>query len=296
MEQGTLIAVGGPTASGKTAVSIELAKVLGTEIISADSRQFFKEMSIGTARPSTEEMAGIVHHFVGHLSITECMSAGAFAEAALPISTGLIQKTGSAICVGGSGLYMDALCYGLNIAAPADDRLRQELSARLNTDGIEALVQELEELDPACIPDLDTKNPHRVMRALEICLVTGKPFSEQKKERTVRPEFKLRKVAINWNREQLYDRINQRVDGMMDDGLLDEVNALLPYRDLPALNTVGYKELFAHLDGACGLEEAVEKIKQHTRNYAKRQITWMRRHSDWEWFEPGTLISDLLKQ
>jgi len=296
MPKGTLIAVGGPTASGKTAAAIAIAKKLNTEIISADSRQFYAEMSIGTARPTPDEMKAVRHHFVGHLNVTDHLSAGAFADQALPVVIDLLERTGYAVVVGGSGLYMDALCYGLDDLPRKDAALREELNARLNANGLEDLVKELSQLDPASIDTIDIQNPHRVMRAIEVSRISGKPFSSLKKGRKVRPEFALRKLAMAWDREILYQRINKRVDMMITQGLEDEVRSLLPYRNEPTLNTVGYKELFTAFDGNCSIEEAIEKIKQHTRNYAKRQLTWMRRDADWEWISPTELAAHALMQ
>lgn len=293
MSKGTVIAIGGPTASGKTQAAVEIALAMNTEIISADSRQFYREMSIGTARPTALETDQVKHHFVGHMSITESMSAGVFADEALPVLNALLDRTGCAVVVGGSGLYMDALCYGLDPLPPSDAKLRAELERRVAATGLEDLVEELTALDPVTVRKVDTQNPHRVIRALEICLLTGKPLSKQKQGvHGNRPErdFDLRKVAIHWEREELYKRINTRVDRMMKDGLLDEVCSLIEHRHLPALNTVGYKELFLYLDAKSSLDDAVSKIKQHTRNYAKRQLTWMRRTNDWEWFARQNIV------
>lgn len=282
----TLVIIGGPTASGKTDAGIALAKRFGTEVISADSRQFYRAMRIGTARPLEQELGGVRHHFIGHLGIEETWSAGRFAREAEPVLQELLARHGIAVLVGGSGLYIDALVKGLDPLPVSDPRLRERLQRRIETGGLPDLLKELERLDPATATRIDRSNPHRVIRALEVCLLTGKPFSDQRSGAEDRADMRLARIAMDLPREALYARIEARVDRMMGEGLLEEARSLLPYRALNALQTVGYKELFLHFDGQLGLADAVALIKQHTRNYAKRQLTWLRRDAAWKWFAP----------
>lgn len=287
--QGTLIVIGGPTASGKTAAAVALAKALGTEIISADSRQFYRAMRIGTARPTEAEMAGVVHHFIGQLELDDTWSAGRFAREAEPVMQRLLTAKGSAVLVGGSGLYIDALIKGLDPLPPSDGIVRAELQERLAEKGLSALVQELERLDPLTWERIDRANPHRVIRALEVCIVTGKPFSAQRSMPSDRTDIRIVRIAMDLPRAELYDRIDARVDAMVAEGLVEEARSLLPHRDLNALRTVGYRELFDHFDGRLTLDEAIALIKQHTRNYAKRQMTWLRKESNWGHVHPQDL-------
>lgn len=286
MARGTLIIVGGPTASGKTDAGIALAKHFGTEVISADSRQFYRAMRIGTARPAEQDLGGVKHHFLGHLELEETWSAGRFAREAEPVLQELLAQHGIAVLVGGSGLYIDALVKGLDPLPVSDPRLRERLQQRLEAGGLPDLLKELERLDPVTAARIDRSNPHRVIRALEVCLLTGRPFSDQRSGAEDRTDMRLVRIAMDLPREALYARIDARVDRMMDKGLLEEARSLLPYRALNALQTVGYKELFAHFDGHLTLVEAITLIKQHTRNYAKRQMTWLRRDAAWQWFAP----------
>lgn len=288
MVRGTLVVVGGPTASGKTALAAALAARLGTEVISADARQFYGAMRIGTARPAEDELLGVPHHFLGHLDLEETWSAGRFARAAEPVLQRLVTAHGRAVLVGGSGLYIDALIKGFDPLPEADEDLRSRLRDRVKREGLHALVVELARLDPATVERIDVRNPQRVLRALEVCLVTGRPFSEQRHAPQHRTDLDLVRVALHPQRSLLYARIDARVDAMMAAGLLEEARSLLPHRHLNALNTVGYKELFQHLDGALTLARAVDLIKQHTRNYAKRQLTWSRRDPGWVRVETTT--------
>ncbi len=281
MATGTLVVVGGPTASGKTALAAMLAERLGTGVISADARQFYAAMRIGTARPDDHELRGTPHHFLGHLGLEEVWSAGHFARAAEPVLQDLIAAHGVAVLVGGSGLYIDALVKGLDPLPTADEDLRTALRLRMARGGLIALVRELEQLDAATAARIDTSNPHRVLRALEVCLLTGKRYSELRHAPADRTDTRIVRVAMVMPRATLYDRIDARVDAMMARGLLEEARTLLPHRGLNALNTVGYKELFMHFDGAIDLGAAIALIKQHTRNYAKRQLTWLRRDPTW---------------
>lgn len=277
----TLVVIGGATASGKTAVAVELADRLGTEVISADSRQFYKAMQIGTARPLDHELRGIPHHFLGHLELHENWSAGAFARAAEPVLQQIIASRGTAIMVGGSGLYIDALLKGFDPLPATDIRLREKLLARLKDHGISTLLEELHTLDPITWESIDRRNPHRVIRSLEICLITGRPVSAQRTSPADRDDLRIVRIALDLPRKELYDRIDRRVDQMVKNGWLDEARGLRAFRQLNALRTVGYRELFEHFDGTIGLFETIDLIKQHTRNYAKRQLTWFRRDGNW---------------
>lgn len=281
-----LVVIGGPTASGKTKAAAWIAKHFGTEVISADSRQFYHAMRIGTARPTENELLGVKHHFLGHLELEQTWSAGQFAREAEPVLQAILEAHGSAVLVGGSGLYIDALTKGLDPMPLSDPRLRERLQARHKQHGLASLLKELETHDPVTFARIDRNNPHRVIRALEVCLLTGKPFSEQHSGAKDREDLKLVRIALDLPREELYQRIDQRVDLMVAGGLIDEARSLLPFRDLNALRTVGYRELFDHFDGQSTLEDTITLIKQHTRNYAKRQMTWLRRDADWTWIHP----------
>lgn len=277
----TLVVIGGPTASGKTAAAVDLAQHLGTEVINADSRQFYGAMRIGTARPAPEDLRGVPHHFLGHLDLTHGWSAGAFARAAEPVLSALLHRHGCAILTGGSGLYIDALLFGLDDMPPTDVTLREHLVRRAATQGLPTLVAELRQRDPSGWALIDRANPQRVIRALEVCITTGRPYSEQRTSPTERTDVRIVRIAMDLPRTELYARIDARVDRMMAEGLEQEAHALLPFRGLNALRTVGYTELFDHFDGRTTLEEATALIKQHTRNYAKRQLTWLRRGASW---------------
>lgn len=281
-----LIVVGGPTASGKTNAAALIAKHFGTEVISADSRQFYHAMRIGTARPSDEELHGVKHHFLGHLDLSVTWSAGAFARAAEPVLQQIIDRYRVAVAVGGSGLYIEALTKGLDPLPATDVRLREKLLARVKDHGLSPLLEELKRLDPIAWEKIDRKNPHRVIRALEICLITGRPGSAQRSAPEERTDLRIVKLAMDLPRQELYDRIDRRVDRMMKEGLLEEGKRLHPFSHLNALRTVGYRELFDHFDGKLSLFETVDLIKQHTRNYAKRQMTWLRRDRNWYWVHP----------
>lgn len=281
-----LIAVLGPTAVGKTAYAIALAKSLGTEIISADSRQIFKELNIGAARPSQEELEAVKHHFIASISVHDEYSAGRYAREASEHLEILFQKYDTVVCCGGSMLYIDAVINGFD-DLPGDKDVRNHWNQRLAGEGIAALQDALKERDPEYYTQVDLQNPHRLIRALEVCEITGKPFSALRLDRRKERTFEVEKIGLDMPREELYSRIDARVLKMMEEGLLDEVNGLLPHRHLQALNTVGYKELFDYLDGTCSLEFAVQKIQQHTRNFAKRQLTWWRRDESIEWRKPG---------
>lgn len=282
-----LIVITGPTAVGKTAAAIAIARHFKTEIISADSRQFFKEMSIGTAKPSPAELKKAKHHFVDNISVEEDYDAGKFESEAITLLTKLFEKKDIVLMAGGSGMYIDAVTKGFDELPPGDDHLRDELTSIHQDKGIEVLQQLLRELDPDYYEKVDLNNPQRMIRALEVCMSTGKPYSSFRKGEGKKRDFSIIKIGLNSDREELYERINERVDKMMKKGLLKEVKSLLKYKKLNALQTVGYKELFDHLEGKATLEEAVEKLKQNTRNFAKRQLTWFRKDKEIKWFEPG---------
>jgi tRNA dimethylallyltransferase len=283
----TLIVIVGPTAIGKTDLAITLAKQFSTEIISADSRQFFREMEIGTAKPSAEELAAVPHHFINSHSIQTLFSTGDFEVQALKLIGELFVKKDVLIMVGGSGLYIDAVCKGLDEMPETDLNIREQLNQLMASEGLEPIRKQLSELDPEYHQQVDQSNPQRMIRGLEFFLSTGLKlssfFTNSKKQRP----FKILKIGLNMDRPLLYQRINQRVDQMMEKGLLDEVERLQQYRHCNALNTVGYSELFDHLDRKVTLIEAVDKIKQNTRRFAKRQLTWFRKDDSTAWFEPG---------
>lgn len=278
-----LISLVGPTAIGKTATAIELAMRLDAEIISCDSRQFFKEISIGTAKPTAEELAQAKHHFVDFIGIEDEYSAGDFERDVVAFLDTYFKTKKVCIVTGGSGLYLKAITKGFD-ALPADLVVRAALIAEFEKKGIRPLQKELADKDPEHFAKMDQNNPQRLMRALEVCRSTNQTYSSFLTNKSVDRPFDLLEIGINAPREVLYERINSRVDLMMNDGLLQEAKRVYPLRALNALNTVGYKELFTHLDGEWSLEEAVEKIKQHTRNFAKRQMTWFNKHTDAKWF------------
>ena len=279
----TLIVICGPTAVGKTDYAIKLAKEIGTEIISADSRQLYREIPIGTAQPSEKELAEVQHHFIATRSIADEYNAGMFERDALALLEQLFKKHDTVVCCGGTGLYVKALCEGLDDVPKADDAIRSELIQRLETDGLESLRAELAKLDPVHFEKIDSQNPQRVIRALEVCLSTGKSFSSFHNS-TKKPRlFTVKKIGLELLREELYDRINKRVDLMLNNGWLEEAKSVYDHRHLNALNTVGYKELFSHLSGEMSLEDATEKIKINTRRFSKRQLTWFKKDEEVEW-------------
>ncbi|MDC0303535.1 tRNA (adenosine(37)-N6)-dimethylallyltransferase MiaA [Flavobacteriales bacterium] len=281
-----LTVICGPTAVGKTDLSIRLAKELNTEIISADSRQLYREIPIGTAQPTTEQLDQAKHHFVANRSLEEGYNAGMFERDAMDVLEQLFLKHDNVICCGGTGLYIKALCEGLDNLPEADEGIRQRLTGQLESEGLESLQSELEKLDPVHFDKMDSQNPQRIIRALEVCLTTGKPFSSfHVTEKKVRP-FILKKIGLELPREELYERINNRVEIMLKNGWLQEVQSVYSQQHLNALNTVGYKELFAHLAGEMTLEEATEKIKINTRRFAKRQMTWFKKDEEIEWLNP----------
>lgn len=275
----------GPTGIGKTALSIELAKNLKTEIISCDSRQFYKELKIGTAAPSSEELSLVPHHFIGNLSIAQDYSVGDFEKDALIKINELFNKYDQLIMVGGSGLYEKAVNEGLDDFPDIDSKVREDLMVEIQEKGLSYLQEELKKNDPEYYSRVDYNNPVRVMRALEIFRGTGKPYSSFRKNLVKKRNFTSVKIGLTASRDLIYDRINKRVDLMMEKGLLEEVISLQSYRHKNALQTVGYKELFDYLDGNSSLEFAIDEIKKNSRRYAKRQLTWYRRDESVNWFD-----------
>lgn len=279
-----LVIVLGPTAVGKTDFSIELALKCGSPVISCDSRQIFREMTIGTAVPSASQLAAVKHYFIHSHSVTDNYTAGRYEVEALELIRRLFAEGHETLVMaGGSGFYIDAVCKGLDDFPPADQELRAVLSERLRTEGVESLRLDLKRLDPESYESIDIANGQRVVRALEVCLMTGRKFSSFKTATVKKRDFEIEKVGLTRPRDVLYDRINRRVLQMADDGLVDEVRSLVPYRSLPALQTVGYREIFDYLDGSISLERAVELIQRNTRHYAKRQLTWWARDPEIRW-------------
>ena len=282
----TLIVITGPTAVGKTALCLDVAKHFDIPIINADSRQIFRELKIGTARPTEEQMAQVHHDFVGMLGLEDYYSASLFEQQVLALLEQQFLTHDYALMAGGSMMYIDAVCDGIDDIPTIDDETRATMKKRLAEEGLEALCEELRQLDPEYYEIVDRQNPRRVVHALEICQMTGKTYSSfRKREKRERP-FDIIKIGLNRPREELYERINKRVDQMMADGLLEEARSLYPKRHLNALNTVGYKELFDYLDGRWPLEEAVERIKGNTRRYARKQLTWYKKDEQIRWFHP----------
>ncbi len=284
-----LIVIGGATATGKTAFSIEIARHFKAEILSADSRQFYREMSIGTAKPTAEELAAAPHHFINSLHISEDYSAGDFEKDALVLLEAIFQKNKMAVLTGGSGLFIKAVCEGLDHFPEIPEAVKGAVARLYDSGGIAALQEELRQADPGYFARVDLNNPQRLMRALAVCRATGRPFSSFQNREKMRRNFEPVYLQIGVERNLLYERINRRVDEMMGAGLLEEVKKLYPYRRLNALQTVGYQELFEHLEGRISLEEAIGKIKQNTRRYAKRQLTWLRKDPRWVISSPNEL-------
>lgn len=285
-KQKTLIVIAGPTAIGKTALAIEVAQYLNTEIISADSRQFYKEMSIGTAKPNSKELSQAKHHFIDSHSVTDNFNVGDFEIEAIQKLNEIFTKKDTAVMVGGSGLYINAVLYGFDELPKASEELRNQLNDRLKNEGIEPLQNQLQHLDPDYYAEVDAQNPQRIIRALEVCISTGKTFSSFRNKQPKLRDFNAVLIGLNTDRDKLYQRINKRVDIMIEDGLVEEVKSLQAYRHLNALKTVGYSEIFRCLNKEWTLPEAIEKLKQNTRNFAKRQITWFKKNEGMVWFEP----------
>jgi tRNA dimethylallyltransferase len=290
----TLIVIAGPTAIGKTAIAIQLAQHFKTAIISADSRQFYKEMSIGTAKPNNSELAAATHYFINSLSINESFTVADFEKQALALLHELFKTKDVLILVGGSGLYIKAICEGFDDIPSAEPEIRDKLNHEFSKNGIIHLQEKLKQADPVYYAQVDINNPQRIIRALEVFESTGKPFSSYRLSNTNKRPFNIIKIGLDIHRELLYQRINHRVDDMIQQGLVDEVKSLLPYRHLNALNTVGYSEIFDYLDAKTDLNFAIASIKQNTRRFAKRQLTWFRKDKDMHWFEANDQLRNEL--
>jgi tRNA dimethylallyltransferase len=289
----TLIIITGPTAVGKTSFSIDLAKSLQTEIISADSRQFYREMKIGTAPPSISELRTVNHHFIGHLSIHDYYNVSKYEIDAISKINELFKTYDNLVMVGGAGLYINAVINGIDDLPDPDESVRSYLKSLFANEGISSLRHLLKELDPEYYSEVDLKNHTRLMRALEVCLTTGKKFSSLRKNENLpagqagkKRNFNTILIGLDRERNDLFERINQRVDMMIENGLVEEAQQLIHFRDLNALNTVGYKEIFEYFDGQVSLEKAIENIKTNTRRYAKRQLTWFKKMQGIQWFQP----------
>ena len=285
----TLLVITGPTAVGKTKLTIELAQHYHVPVINADSRQIFREMRIGTAAPTAEEQQSVRHEFVGMLNLDDYYSASMFEQDVLQRLDELFKTSDIALMSGGSMMYIDAVCNGIDDIPTIRDDIRTMMKQRLQEEGLEALCEELKQLDPEHYEIVDRKNTRRVVHALEICHQTGTTYTSFRKQQKKERPFRIIKIGLNRPREELYERINQRVDRMMEQGLLDEAKTLYPKRHLNALNTVGYKELFAYMDGVWPLDEAVERIKGNTRRYARKQLTWFKRDESVTWFHPDDI-------
>lgn len=290
----TLIVVLGPTGVGKSDISIQLAKHYRTEIISADSRQFYKELCIGTAVPSKRDLNEIPHHFIQNKSIHDYYNVSSFEVESLELLDTLFNRINPVILTGGSMLYLDTICNGIDDIPTVDVDTRKDVIEWYGRNGIDALRNRLQELDPDYYNIVDLNNPKRMLHAVEICQMTGKTFSSYRTNSPKERPFMIIKIGINQDRSILYERINQRVLKMIDSGLVDEARNVYPFRELNSLNTVGYKELFSYFDGACSLEEAIDLIQRNSRKYARKQLTWFRRDLQIAWFEPGQL-SDIIE-
>ena len=281
-----LIVITGPTAVGKTDLCMDIARQLDIPIINADSRQIYRELKIGTASPTPAQLQLVKHYFVGTLGIGDYYSASMYEQDVMALLRQLFQSNDYALLTGGSMMYIDAVCNGIDDIPTVDEQTRTTMKRRLQEEGLEALVKELRRLDPEHYDIVDRQNPRRVVHALEICQMTGKTYTSFRKAVKKQRPFSIIKIGLNRERDELYNRINQRVDTMMEEGLLQEVQQLTEYRHLNALNTVGYKELFNYIDGVWTLDEAVERIKGNTRRYARKQLTWFKRDEQVRWFHP----------
>lgn len=282
----TLLVLIGPTGVGKTELSLRLAENFGSPIISSDSRQLYADLKIGTAAPTPEQLSKVPHHFVGTLKLTDYYSAAQYEAEVLKLLEELFQSKDVIVMTGGSMMYVDAVCKGIDDIPTVDKETREMLIHRYETEGLERLCSELKLLDPEYYKIVDLKNPKRVIHALEICYMTGKTYTSFRTRSTRERPFHILKIGLTRDREELYERINRRVDIMMEDGLLEEVKSVYPYKHLNSLNTVGYKELFNYLDGVWDLPFAIEKIKQNSRIYSRKQMTWFKRDNDITWFHP----------
>jgi len=287
----TLIIITGPTAIGKTTLAIRLAQYYQTEIVSADSRQFYREMEIGTAKPSLDELNAANHHFINTLSITDIYSVGDYERDAIELIDQIFNAHNVVVVVGGSGLFINAIVNGFDDIPTASSEIREKFNRLFNEHGIEFLQDKLKNIDPVFYNEVDINNPHRLIRALEVYEATGKPFSDFRNRVNKKRPFNIIKIGLNSDRQRLYQNINDRVDIMINQGLIQEVKNLIPHRHLNPLNTVGYSEIFDYFDEIYSLEEAVEKIKQNTRRFAKRQLTWFNKSENIKWFKPDEFES-----
>lgn len=282
----TLIVVVGPTGIGKSAISLKLAQHYNTQIISADSRQIYRELSIGTAVPPDEDLKAVKHHLIQAISVSDYYNASMFEVAVLEKLEQLFPSNNPLIMTGGSMFYVDAVCKGIDDLPTVDQEIRNQLIEEFEKEGIEAIRLQLKQLDPVYYEKVDLKNPKRMLHALEICLMTGKPYSSFRSETIRERPFRIIKIGLNMERGKLYERINQRVLQMVEQGLFEEAHSIYHLKHLNSLNTVGYKEIFAHFDGACTRDEAIEQIQNNSRKYARKQLTWFRRDPRINWFEP----------
>ena len=294
MKDKYLVVIAGPTASGKTATAIKVAKALGTEIISADSRQFYKELPIGTAAPTPEEQAEVQHHMIHNLNVEDKYDVADYEQDVLNLLNQLFVNHDAVVLTGGSGLFIDAVCKGLDSIPDISEEVRNKVDELYKKGGLIALQNEVERLDPEYYSIVDKYNPRRLQRAVEVCYQTGLTYSSFRKNTVKQRDFKIIKVALLWERSELVMRINKRVDIMVNEGLVEEAKAMYPKRHLNSLNTVGYKEIFEHFDGKVSLDEAIENIKINTRQYAKRQMTWLRKNNDYKWFTVDELDEMLI--
>lgn len=287
MSTNTLVVITGPTGVGKSDTAVWLARELNAEIISADSRQLYRDIPIGTAAPTAEQMAEVKHHFVGTLSLEEYYSAAQFEDDVMQLLPQLFARSPYVVMCGGSMMYVDAVCKGIDNIPTISDEIRREVVERFERDGAEAMREELRRLDPVYYNQVDLKNHKRVIHAVEICLQAGRPYSELRTNSVKQRPFRIVKIGLNLPREQLFDRINRRVEKMIEAGLVDEARRFYPQRHLNSLNTVGYKELFAWMDGMMDYDTAVARIQKNTRVYAKKQLTWYAKDTDMHWFAPS---------
>lgn len=287
MSTNTLVVITGPTGVGKSDTAVWLARELNAEIISADSRQLYRDIPIGTAAPTAEQMAEVKHHFVGTLSLEEYYSAAQFEDDVMQLLPQLFARSPYVVMCGGSMMYVDAVCKGIDNIPTISDEIRREVVERFERDGAEAMREELRRLDPIYYNQVDLKNHKRVIHAVEICLQAGRPYSELRTNSVKQRPFRILKIGLNLPREQLFDRINRRVEKMIEAGLIDEARRFYPQRHLNSLNTVGYKELFAWMDGTMDYDTAVARIQKNTRVYAKKQLTWYAKDTDMHWFAPS---------
>ncbi|MDZ7604881.1 MAG: tRNA (adenosine(37)-N6)-dimethylallyltransferase MiaA [Cyclobacteriaceae bacterium] len=281
-----LIVIAGPTASGKTAMAVQLAKWLKCQVISGDSRQFYRELSIGTAKPSAQEMDGVKHHFIDCISVEQEFSAGRFEVAVLELLPEIFSTSDFAILVGGSGLYIQAVCQGMNDTPIVGPDFRRALYEELKAHGLSVLLEELRTKDPVYYESVDRNNPQRIIRALEICRGSGMPYSSFRTDQRAERDFNIIKIGLNLPREELFRRIDERMDQMLKDGLFEEAKSMYPFRHLNALKTVGYTEIFNFLDGQYDETEMIRLLKRNSRKYAKRQLTWFSKDQEYSWFHP----------